>query len=392
MFHYHSFEPTRTEKQLKETRAELFDEAKSMVERAEAEGRDLSKKENLQWFKIANEVERLTAEIQTVHNETVNTTGQPATKEPNYEAVGDLMRAAHAFSIGTATTEQKRGFDVSSAGAVIQDPVIQANFFESFKANNPLLDLGAQILTTKNYTQFPVQTGEPNIVWFSEGDSAIVPDSSATISAVKMEFKIPAMLMLASNFWLEDSNRLGSEIIGKMAISTLQEAVIKAALNGSISAAQPNGLDNISNVQTVDNGGAVLSNYAKFVEAVRKLLAVNVQLDKIGGIISPNVWEQLNLLIAQDDQPLLMPEGLRNIAMYTSSAVLENYGDNEDETRAYLGDFSNLLIAMNSTPTVQVLRERYSDTFQTAFLFHMRFDIKAVRPNTFVRIENILTV
>lgn len=385
----------RSEKILIEKRGALFAEAEDMVKLAEKEKRDLTPGESRNWFRIANEIDRISADIQSIHNDNVldtSTTGSKGGKDRAAGAIGDLMKAAHAFAMGKGTSDQRRDFDVSSAGAVITDPIIQATFFESFKANNPLIDLGAQILTAENYTQFPVQTANPGVVWFSEGDSAIVPDSSATVSAVKMEFKIPAMLMLASNFWLEDSNRLGGEVIGRMAISTLQEAVIKAALHGSTANAQPNGLDNITGVQTVDAGGVVLADYAKFVEAVRKLLAANVPLERIGGIISPNVWEQMNLLKAQDDQPLLLPEGLRNVPMFTSSAVLEDYGANDDETRVYMGDFSNLLIGMNSTPVVQVLRDRFADTFQTAFLFHMRFDIKAVRPNTFVRIEDILTV
>jgi HK97 family phage major capsid protein len=381
----------RTGKAVLEERYQIFQEMQAAVKDAEAQGRAPNEREKAAWHRAANRYEELSLELAQVQQ--IERARDPESRAPlNYGVIGDLMKAAYNFGTERFSPDMRRSFDVTSGSAIVQDPRIQSEFFETFKANNPLADLGARFITGENYSQFPVQTADPSVVWFEEGDSALTPDSAATIGSVKIEYKVPAMLLLASNFWLEDTSRLGSEIIGRMAVSTLQEAVIKAVLNGTSAAKQPVGLDSITGVQSVDGANAVLADYSKIVQAVRKLLDANVQLPNIGAIIPPIIWEQLNLLADQNDQPLMLPAGIRDLPMYVSSAVRTDYAVGEDETKIYLGDWSNMLIQIHGGgPRAFVLREKYADTFQTGFLLNLRMDMQVVRPNAFCRIDDILT-
>ena len=241
----------RTGKAVLEERYQIFQEMQAAVKDAEAQGRAPNEREKAAWHRAANRYEELSLELAQVQQ--IERARDPESRAPlNYGVIGDLMKAAYNFGTERFTPDMRRSFDVTSGSAIVQDPRIQSEFFETFKANNPLADLGARFITGENYSQFPVQTADPSVVWFEEGDSAITPDSAATIGSVKIEYKVPAMLLLASNFWLEDTSRLGSEIIGRMAVSTLQEAVIKAVLNGTSAAKQPTGLDSVVGVQSVD--------------------------------------------------------------------------------------------------------------------------------------------
>ena len=382
----------RTTKAVLEERYVIFQEMQAAVKEAEAQGRQPTEKERHAWNRAAARYEELTVELAQVQAiDQVRNPESPA--NINYGVVGDLMKAAYNFGTERFTNDMRRSFDVSTGSAIVQDPRIQAEFFESFKANNPLAELGARFITGENYSQFPVQTADPEVVWFEEGDSAVTPDSAASIGSVKIEYKVPAMLLLASNFWLEDTSRLGSDIIGRMAVSTLQEAVIKAVLNGTSANKQPVGLDSINGVQSVDGTNAVLADYSLIVQAVRKLLDANVQLPNIGAIIPPVIWEQLNNLKDQNDQPLMLPAGIAGLPMYVSSAVRADYGEDDDETKIYLGDWSNMLIQIHGGgPRAFVLREKYADQFTTGFLLHTRFDMRVVRPTAFCRVDDILTV
>lgn len=391
----------RSERELLEERAVLFQEMQLLATTAEKENREMTVAERRAWLKGAERFEEITYEMAEMQSElermgaadevfrSARSNGK--TPEPS-TVIGNMFRALYAngntTGRGPMANDWNRSFNLTTGSAVIQDPQVQREFFESLKANNPLSMLGAQFITGPNFQQFPVQTADPTVVWFEEGDAAITPDATAAINSVKVEYKTAAMLILASNFWLEDSSRLGAEVLSQMAVSKIQESVIKAVLNGVAASGQPTGLDSIVGVQTVDAGGA-LASYAKIVEGVKKLLAVNVPLEKIGGIYSPGVWEQINNLADQNDNPLIVPPGLRDIPMYTSSAVLEDYGTGDDESRIYLGDWSQILIASSAGPRVTLLREHYATSFQTAFLCHMRFDMQVPRPNNFVRVEGI---
>ena len=379
--------------ELTEGRELLITEMRQILQDAQSDSRELTAQERKAFAAASRDFEKFGDQLKAAQeredNEAALIKAGRTRKEPR-PILGQMMRAVFQGPQGRNSDSYRREFDFTSGNATIQDPRVQAEFFETLKANNPLADLGARFLIGPNYMQFPRQLTDPSVTWFEEGDTAVLPDTAATIDSVKIQYKIPAIVLDASNFWLEDSGPLGAEILSRMGVSALQNAIISAVLNGAAASGQPVGLDNVAGVQTVAAGGA-LASFAKITEGVKKLLAANVKLENIGGIYSPSVWQQINDLIDQADQPLLMPAGLRDIPMYTSTAVLEDYGTGDDETRIYLGDWANIMIASSGGPMVSVLRETKATQFQTQFVIHMRCDVGVIRPNAFCRIEGIPT-
>ena len=379
--------------ELTEGRETLITEMRQILQDAQSDSRELTAQERKAFAAASRDFEKFGDQLKAAQeredNEAALIKAGRTRKEPR-PILGQMMRAVFQGPQGRNSDSYRREFDFTSGNATIQDPRVQAEFFETLKANNPLADLGARFLIGPNYMQFPRQLTDPAVTWFEEGDTAVLPDTAATIDSVKIQYKIPAIVLDASNFWLEDSGPLGAEILSRMGVSALQNAIISAVLNGAAASGQPVGLDNVAGVQTVAAGGA-LASFAKITEGVKKLLAANVKLENIGGIYSPSVWQQINDLIDQADQPLLMPAGLRDIPMYTSTAVLEDYGTGDDETRIYLGDWANIMIASSGGPMVSILRETKATQFMTQFVVHMRCDVGVIRPNAFCRIEGIPT-
>ena len=374
-------------------RETLITEMRQILQDAQSDSRELTAQERKAFAAASRDFEKFGDQLKAAQeredNEAALIKAGRTRKEPR-PILGQMMRAVFQGPQGRNSDSYRREFDFTSGNATIQDPRVQAEFFETLKANNPLADLGARFLIGPNYMQFPRQLTDPAVTWFEEGDTAVLPDTAATIDSVKIQYKIPAIVLDASNFWLEDSGPLGAEILSRMGVSALQNAIISAVLNGAAASGQPVGLDTVAGVQTVAAGGA-LASFAKITEGVKKLLAANVKLENIGGIYSPSVWQQINDLIDQADQPLLMPAGLRDIPMYTSTAVLEDYGTGDDETRIYLGDWANIMIASSGGPMVSILRETKATQFMTQFVVHMRCDVGVIRPNAFCRIEGIPT-
>ena len=384
----------KTEKALLEARAIVREEMEVLTK--DMQGNEPTQAQRRAWLNGKAEYDRLTDEIAELQAETESenilyNAGRSTGAKAHRPIIGEMAKALYLGANGRAPADAHKSFDLTNGGAAIQDPKQMAEFIELLKAENPIFDYGARMLVGANYQQFPRQLTDPEINWFTEGDAALLPDSSATIDAVKFDFKLPAIHLVASNLWLEDSGTLGAEIISRMAVAALRDAILQAVLHGVAASAQPVGLDSIVGVQSVSADGYMLDSYAKIVQAVQKLLAANVPLENIAGIIPPSIWAQLNNLTGTDNQPLMMPQGLRDVRMAVSSAVREDYeiAADDDHTRAYFGDWSNLWIASNGGPRVTILREQRATQFQTSFLCHMRFDVAAVRPSAFCILKDV---
>ena len=130
----------------------------------------------------------------------------------------------------------------------------------------------------------------------------------------------------------------------------------------------------------------------KHTEAVKKLLQTNNDLEKISFVQSPDAFEQVNNLFVDLGQYQLPPFGYRPNAVFTTSAVKSDYvqGATSNTTRIYAGDFSKLVIGVGEEISVKLV-ERYADYLQTAFLVHVRLDIKPLFENSFCIIKGITT-
>jgi HK97 family phage major capsid protein len=372
-----------TEKKLVERKAALDDDMALILDVAKHEKRELNTAEAHAWNAKRREVMAIDEQLQLLNDELNAPTFVGERKSENQYTTARMMQALY-HGEGSAF----RDFTLAGTTATINNPRVQNEWFDSLKTANPLSQLGTRFLTVPNFAQFPVVTTPPAVVWFGEGDT-ITPDASAVVNARKVTYKEAVILITASNLWLEDTDgTLGSDIITRMANSAINEAIVKVALHGTAANGQPIGLDSIANIQTVSAAGA-LTSYAKPLEAITKLLRANVEREKIGYIGSPMAWEQMqNLLAATDGQYLAPPPGMADLRGYYSSAVLENYGADDDETRMYFGDFSNLMVAA-SGPRIQILRERYADQMQTGFLVHLRIDTQVIHPEAFCILTGI---
>ena len=372
--------------ELTEGRETLITEMRQILQDAQSDSRELTAQERKAFAAASRDFEKFGDQLKAAQEREAEAAALDKagrTRKPQSRILGDAMQMLYA-----GPAHPRRGFSYLSADAVVIDPVIQPEFIASLQTNNPVYELGARSLTGPNFQQFARQAAKPTIHWFEEITGAVLPDSTAAIDALKIEYRVPAVLFRANNFWLQDSGGLGAEVLSRMGVAALQEAVITAVLSGAAASGQPVGLDNVSGVQTVAAGGA-LTTYAKINEAIKKLLAANVRLENIGGIMSPRVWQMIANMQDSTGQPINPPKALLDMPMHTSTAVLENYGVGNDETRVYLGDFTNCFIASSAGPQIAILRETRATNFETEFLIHMRLDVGFARPNAFCRIEGI---
>jgi len=60
----------------------------------------------------------------------------------------------------------------------------------------------------------------------------------------------------------------------------------------------------------------------------------------------------------------------------------ETQGTATDASTVIFGNFSELFIGVRNTVQIQVLKERYSDSFHYGFLTHLRADVQMAHPGS----------
>lgn len=322
------------------------------------------------------------------HGKSTKNDSYRSTSASNDVNFGSIFRA---LSGAKNVSDEARAL-VSSGSALIQSENIVDEVVYSLQSSNFLNEAGVQYVATTNNRQVPKVSSYPNAQWITEGQQ--VSDSQPSIEALKWEFKDLAVLVKVQNNVLHDSAVSVESLINQVANNAINDAILKAVLYGSGSAGQPLGIDNFTNVQTVDmaTNGAAITDYTKHTEAVKKLLQTNNDLEKISFVQSPSAFQQVNDLQVELGNYQLPPFDYRSNSVFTTSAVKEDYtqGTTANTTRIYVGDFSKLVVGVGNEISVKLV-ERYADYLQTAFLVHVRLDIKPLFEDSFCIIKGITT-
>jgi len=106
-------------------------------------------------------------------------------------------------------------------------------------------------------------------------------------------------------------------------------------------------------------------------------------------ILHPRDEGALSGLVDTTNQPLNPPPAIANIPVLTTSAIQTDAGSSNNESNAYVGNFSNLLIGLRNAIRIEVLRERFAENHQFAFVCHCRFDTAISHAASFHKISGI---
>ena len=94
-------------------------------------------------------------------------------------------------------------------------------------------------------------------------------------------------------------------------------------------------------------------------------------------------------------QPLNAPPSYNDLEKFSTSQIPVNLGTGTDESEAFLGDFSKLMIGMRTNLTLEVSREA-SDSTNSAFedmqvwvRIYLRADVQLAKPDQFVYMSGI---
>lgn len=317
--------------------------------------------------------------------------GNPYGEAPEGVKMGDFLRA---ISGGVAPDHVKSlvvGTD-SLGGYAVPD-ILMPGILAALAPSSSLLSAGANLVMVdktagKSFNIAGINT-IPTAAWRNENGA--VAESAPAFRAVEITPRSLSFMFKVSRELMQDAP--GVEMALNVAIGqAFAKEMDRAGLRGSGTAPEIRGLLNTVGVHVVESGadGAALTNYAKFIEAARKIKEANAPAPT-AVIMSPREDESVALFADTTGQPLRRPDALANWQFLTSSQIPTNLtvGTSTDCSEIYVGDFTRCAFFLREGVSVQVASELYAGTGQVAFICHARVDVAPLYPASFAVVKGV---
>ncbi len=298
-----------------------------------------------------------------------------------------LGRYLRSMAIGAKTDTERRALSegTDSSGGFTVPTILSSELIDALRAASVVQAAGAQTVPLTSDTQSIAKvSADPTPAFRNE--AAAVAESDPTFSSVTFTPRSLMVMVKCSRELLDDSLNIGSAL-PNMITAAMAAEMDRVALEGTGVAPQPTGLRLQSGIGNTALNGA-LASYALLLGAQTGILTANG--GPVNAIIAhPRDAGTLAGLTDTTGQPLNVPPAIAGVPMLTTSSIQVDAGSGNDESNIYVGNFTNLMIGVRNEVRVEVLRERFADTHQYAFVAHMRFDITVSQAASFHKISGI---
>lgn len=278
----------------------------------------------------------------------------------------------------------------SAGGYSVPDHLLR-QFVDAMRAKTVVVQAGAgTILLNTDKTVIARVESDPQAGWRLE--LGAVATSDPTFGAVTFQSRSLACLVKISRELLDDSVNIDQMLLQAFAGAMAVE-VDRVCLFGSGVAPEPRGVFNTANVSVVSLGtnGAAITNHAPLLDALYELEAANAGTPS-AMVMSPRTSRVLNGLTDTTGQPLNAPRAVADVPRLVSTIVPTNQtqGTASNASSIVVGDFSKLILGVRSDLRIEVLRERFAETLEYAFLAHLRMDVGVLQPKGFCVVKGIV--
>ena len=310
-------------------------------------------------------------------------------RRSDFDGELSIQSCLRAALTGAKTDAEHRALTegTDAAGGFTVPSILSAQLIDLVREQSAVMRAGAStVLLGSDENSIARVASDPTPGWRDE--LGTVAESEPTFDRVLFEPQSLSVMVKVSRELLMDT-RSGLNLPGIIAAAMGQE-LDRAALLGTGTAPEPAGLDTLAGVLELPHDAAV-TDYSPFLTARRNLQRNNV--DGLGAVIlHPDLENVISGLADSTGQPLAMPPALDRptaTRWITSNKLPTDRGTGTDETIAFCGDFSSLVMGVRENVSVFALRERYADTGEIAFVSHMRADFAILRPNRIIKISGI---
>ena len=359
---------------LRQERGDVVDQMKTILDKAEKAGRDLTESETQTFNDLKAKSDKLAERIE--RNETVRDLDEymnqlqgptPRTGiSPQNGGSYSRKRAAvlnkgdklspnyNGPSLGDIVVGMVRGtkdpavqnalqIGVTSDGGFLVPQTLSGQYLDLVRDNSRVFQAGARTVPMDSETLYVAKAAsDPTPLFRAEG--AAVPESQPAFDRVAFTAKTLAVKTVATVELLEDG--IGMEgIIQNSIVQAMSQAIDRAALLGSGTGSDPLGVVSNTNVPIIDLGtnGAALTGYGNLIAAQLKLRESN--FIPSAAIMAPREFHTFAGLTDTTGQPLRRPDALGFEFLDTNKIPIDlTHGTADDASLIVVGDFSQLWV------------------------------------------------
>ncbi len=285
-----------------------------------------------------------------------------------------------AMSVGSLT-----------AGGYLVPAPLAAGVIDNARNVARVLEAGATVVPMDTNTlRIATVEEDPTPAWHTENAADVVVDD-AVIGAREFKAQTLPVIVKISRELFEDGQNVDQAIRQAIAQALALE-LDRVALYGTGTDPEPQGLYNTSGLSVVTMGanGAAITSYAQIIEAIGNVWANNH--DPNAGILAPRTKTAIAGFLDSTGQPMRVPPVVDNLDWYATNqvSITQTQGTATNASDVFVGDWSKLLIGIRTGFTIELLRERYVDNFQYAFLAHLRADVQVADIGAFSVVQGIV--
>lgn len=407
---------------LRANRRAMWEEARALVDGAEAVNRSLTSAESAAFDATTEKINRLdenlkrleatetrSREIDRVRPAAFVGASSDGTSRPWDVSRPSLNRAPVDFrELGQAMfgdfMEKRATYGYTTGGTAIVQPEYSRQIWDFLAAQSVVLKSGVTTVVMASQANryiIPSGTADPAGAWLAEAATATPTDPGLTTVQV-----VPSKLMslgLYSNEILEDSAYDARGWAAEKMTRALALKLDLAIMEGSGTPPEPQGWKNVSNISTIARGGSAFHDLSPFAAALGSAFAANT--DVTDWFVNPRVAQQL---LALQVGPSTAALNIAPLIGYTptldgsSPTAMRVFGRpvHVSSQIADTGGTATSVYGVNAPQTVVVRREDFAfevdpygmfDSYVTRFRVVGRFGVAVPNPKSVVAMTGIGT-
>lgn len=277
-----------------------------------------------------------------------------------------------------------------SAGGYSVPTMVLPQFIDRLRAKTQFINAGARVMLLDGKTRVVRTDTDPVAAWRAESSAIAIGDPS--FSAIDLVPKSLAVLVKVSREVLQDSVNIQDALEASL-IGAMSGELDRAAFFGAGTATEPQGLFNISGINSVSMGtnGATPANYDDLLDCVYELELDNAAAPT-AAVWHPRTARTYRKLKDTTNQPMEAPAPLDALPKLSTTSVPINQTQGTATgvcSTVLMGDFTQAILGMREQLNIQILKERFADTGQLAFVAHIRADVAFAHPESFVKLIGV---
>jgi HK97 family phage major capsid protein len=315
-----------------------------------------------------------------------------------------VWQALRARVTGPRSAAEERALSeaVSASGGILVGRLWSAEVVDALRQVSILPRLGARFISAGDDSKisFATVTQDPSFSYLAELSTG--PTVDPQFGSKTLTWHTHRCLIKVSRELMSDASNLEDTLRRSIsgAFATALDNAVFAGVGSTGNA--PKGLLNYSSTEidriafgTTAAGGARITDFSKFVDGYVRLAENNASVDRVGVAMSPRSYGQFVQVSSTGDGHLLgMPAPVGRFNVQVSNALPNTiaYGASTgDCSSIIMADWRDLAVGVRLEPEVQLLTERYAETYALGLLCSARYDHVPLRNASFVTLEGAST-